>query len=177
MITAELLNSKLLINVEEDIEEVYSQYYYGKKTDQGLELSFTEGMHLFDRDLAEISVEGENPGREELYREFVERDEEFELKYRVYSDLRERGFIVKSGFKFGTHFRVYPRGANPYTDEKGKKDHTKWVVQAVRESESRDMEEISRAVRLAHNIRARMLWGVVDSEGDVTYLEIKHVKP
>ncbi len=28
----------------------------------------------------------------------------------AYRDLRNRGFIVKSGFKFGTHFRVYERG-------------------------------------------------------------------
>jgi tRNA splicing endonuclease len=32
-------------------------------------------------------------------------------------------------------------------------------------------------VRLAHSIRARMLWAVVDAEGCVTYYEIVRARP
>lgn len=31
----------------------------------------------------------------------------FEEMYDVYEDWREKGFVIKTGFKFGSHFRVY----------------------------------------------------------------------
>ncbi len=177
MITAELVNKKAVIWDEEDIETVYKDKYYGKKNDGKLELSLVEAAHLHDRDIIEVESDGETLSREEMFSKFSELDEDFKKKYTVYDDLRERGFIVKSGFKFGTHFRVYPRGANPYADEEGNRAHTKWVVQAVNESQKQGFEEMSRTVRLAHNIRAKMLYAVVDSESGVTYFENKRVTP
>ncbi|MFB6190433.1 MAG: tRNA-intron lyase [Candidatus Nanohaloarchaea archaeon] len=181
MITAKLAESRVRIVDGEDAEEVYSDYYYGKYQDEDnevLELSLAEAMHLVDRDVIEVEDSGEKLSREELYDRFSELDEEFAHKYKVYSDLRERGYIVKSGFKFGSHFRVYEEGVNPYSDgPKRQKQHTKWVVHAVPENETLSFSEMSRAVRLAHNIRATMLWGVVDSEGGVTYYEVEREKP
>jgi tRNA-intron endonuclease len=181
MITGKLVESRVRITDSEDAEEVYSDYYYGKYQGEGeevLELSLSEAMHLVDRDVIEVEGSGETLSREELYDRLVELDDEFPHKYKVYADLRERGYIVKSGFKFGSHFRVYEEGVNPYSDgPKRQKQHTKWVVHAVPENETLSFSEMSRAVRLAHNIRATMLWGVVDSEGGVTYYEVERSKP
>lgn len=179
MITGKLADSLVKVWDKEDAEEIYEKNYYGKYGEDGsLELSLSEAMHLVDRELLEIERESKVLDREEVYEVFAEKDSEFDFKYKTYSDLRERGYIVKSGFKFGAHFRVYPRGANPYQEgEKRQKDHTKWIVHAVPENEEMSFQEVSRAVRLAHNIRATMLWGVVDSEGGVTYYEVEHTTP
>lgn len=181
MITGNLAESRVRITGEEDAEEVYSDYYYGKFTDEEnkvLELSPEEAMHLVDREVIEVEGQDVTLSREEVYNYFSEVDDEFDYKYKVYSDLRERGYIVKSGFKFGSHFRVYEEGVNPYSDgPKRQKQHTKWVVHAVPENHTLSFQEMSRAVRLAHNIRATMLWGVVDSEAGVTYYEVERVKP
>lgn len=178
MIEAQLSESTVKIWDEEDGEEVHNEIYYGKFQDDYLELSPVEAMHLVDREIIEVFQDDQELDREELWDIFVERDEEFDFKYKVYDDLRERGYIVKSGFKFGAHFRVYPRGVNPYKDgPKKQKEHTKWVVHAVPENENLSFSELSRAVRLAHNIRATMLWGVVDSEAGVTYYEVERVTP
>jgi tRNA-intron endonuclease len=177
MIEAELVNKQAIIWDEEDVEEVYSEKYYGKKNEDRLELSLVEAAHLHKRDIITVKEEETELDEEQLFKKFSDIDSEFKEKYTVYDDLRERGYIVKSGFKFGTHFRVYPRGANPYTDEEGKRAHTKWVVQAAEESEEQGFEEMSRTVRLAHNIRAKMLYAVVDSESGVTYYETTRVTP
>lgn len=180
MIKAKLVDSRVRITGEEDADEVYSDYYYGKFQDgeDVLELSLCEAMHLVDREVIEVEEAGETLDREALYEELSRRDDEFSYKYKVYSDLRERGYIVKSGFKFGSHFRVYEEGINPYSEgPKRQKQHTKWVVHAVPENHTLSFSEMSRAVRLAHNIRATMLWGVVDSEGGVTYYEVEREKP
>ncbi|MFB6180747.1 MAG: tRNA-intron lyase [Candidatus Nanohalobium sp.] len=178
MVEGEFAGSCVKVWDEEDAEQVYEDLYYGKFLDGCLRLSPEESLHLVDRDELTVVDEGEEMSREALHQVFVDRDEDFVHKYRVYSDLRERGFIVKSGFKFGAHFRVYPRGVNPYKDgPKKQSEHTQWVVHAVPEDETMSFEEMSRAVRLANNIRATMLWAVVDSEAGVTYYEVDHVNP
>ncbi|MFB6174718.1 MAG: tRNA-intron lyase [Candidatus Nanohalobium sp.] len=180
MIEASLVESQVKVWDEEDAREVHDEKYYGKILDSGeLQLSLSEALHLVERDEIEVvGDDGEAFSREELFEEFTSRDDEFPQKFSVYSDLRERGYIVKSGFKFGAHFRVYPRGVNPYVDgPKDNKQHTQWVVHAVQEDLTMSFQEMSRAVRLANNIRATMLWGVVDSENGVTYYEVDHVNP
>ncbi|MFB6292457.1 MAG: tRNA-intron lyase [Candidatus Nanohaloarchaea archaeon] len=177
--TGKLTESRVKIWDEEDAEEVHGEKYYGKVMDDGhLELAPVEAMHLVDREELTVEESGEELSRDRLFERLSEVEEDFDQKYAVYSDLRDRGYIVKSGFKFGAHFRVYPRGVNPYSDgEKRQKQHTKWVVHAVPENHTLSFEEMSRAVRLAQNIRARMLWAVVDAEGGVTYYEVEHINP
>lgn len=157
---------------EDELEEVHTEDYYGKLKDGKLVLSPSETVHLLERDL--IGVE---QTFDEVYDFFIENDTDFSQKYAAYSDLRERGLIVKTGFKFGAHFRVYSRGVNPYKEEKGRKEHTKFIVHAVRENEDMSFQEMSRGVRLANNIRADMMWAVVDSEKDVTYYRVEHRNP
>jgi tRNA-intron endonuclease len=156
----------------EELEEIHSEAYYGKLKDAKLVLSPSEITHLLDRGLIDVEE-----SFEEVYDFFNENDSDFVQKYAAYSDLRERGLIVKTGFKFGAHFRVYSRGVNPYKQDKGRKEHTKFIVHAVRENEDMSFQEMSRAVRLANNIRADMMWAVIDSEKDVTYYQVGHKTP
>jgi tRNA-intron endonuclease len=173
------VETRVVVRDEEDAEEIFEENYYGKYNDEDvLELSLVEAYHLMQRDLIEVTEDGEQLSEDEAFEKFSGEDEEFYHKLKAYSDLRERGFIVKTGFKFGAHFRVYPRGVNPYEEgPKKQEQHTKWVVHAVPESESLSFSEMSRAVRLAQNIRATMLWAVVDSESGVTYYEVERVTP
>ncbi|MFB6116704.1 MAG: tRNA-intron lyase [Candidatus Nanosalina sp.] len=172
------VDTRVLVKDEEDAEEVFEDHYYGKYNDDVLELSLVEAYHLMDRDLLEVRKNGEEVSKEDALERFADEDPEFYHKLQAYSDLRERGFIVKTGFKFGAHFRVYPRGVNPYEEgPKKQEQHTKWVVHAVPEDEELSFSEMSRAVRLAQNIRATMLWAVVDSESGVTYYEVERKTP
>lgn len=173
-----LADSRVLVKDESDAEEIFEEHYYGKYNDEVLELSLVEAYHLVERELLNIVQNGKDLEKDKLLDKFSQDDSEFYHKLQAYSDLRERGFIVKTGFKFGAHFRVYPRGVNPYGEgPKKQEEHTKWVVHAVREDENLSFSELSRAVRLAQNIRATMLWAVVDSESGVTYYEVERKTP
>jgi tRNA-intron endonuclease len=172
------VDSRVVIRDEEEAEEIFEENYYGKYNEEVLELSLVEAYHLMQRGLLEVEDDADELSEEEAFEEFSGEDEEFYHKLQAYSDLRERGFIVKTGFKFGAHFRVYPRGVNPYEEgPKRQEQHTKWVVHAVPENEELSFSEMSRAVRLAQNIRATMLWAVVDSESGVTYYEVERKTP
>jgi tRNA-intron endonuclease len=180
----ELLESRVVI-WDSSATSLYDESGYGKplpetKSDR-LELELAEALYLLERE--KIKIFSKKSGRKKTMKfkdllEFaVDIIPQFKAQYAVYRDLRERGYLVKTGFKFGTHFRVYDRGIKLKRGPKTSKEHTKWIVHAVAEEAAFSLPELSRAVRLAHNIRATMLWAVVDKESDVTYYLVQRIAP
>ena len=166
---ATLLENKAIVS--KDFEQL-EQRSYGKRIDDRLELSFVETLYLVER--KKISVK---KGKTRLkFKELIETglkfDKRLHEKYIVYRDLRGRGLVVKTGFKFGCDFRVYKRGVVVKKGPKDPSEHTRWVVYCVPEDYTCSFQELSRAVRLAHSIRATMLWAIVDNENDITFYEI-----
>ena len=171
-----LLEEDKVITVE-NREHIYEPGYYGKDLGERLELALVEAVLLLKRGRIRVSSLGKQITFKELYDHACSLDKRFTHKYRVYEDLRERGLLVRTGFKFGCDFRVYERGVQLKKGPKSAKEHTKWIVFSVPEDFTMSFAELSRSVRLAHNIRARMLWAVVDNESDVTYYAITRHKP
>lgn len=171
---AELLENKAV--VEKNYGELVERSF-GKKSEKKVEISFTESIYLLEKEKIEVKKEGRKLSLKKLMLFALKRDPRIHEKYVVYKDLRERGLVVKTGFKFGCDFRVYQRGIGVKKGPKAPKEHTKWIVFAVPEDHTCSFAELSRSVRLAHSIRARMLWAVVDNENDVTYFEIVRAKP
>jgi tRNA-intron endonuclease len=100
------------------------------------------------------------------YRQMAqEADLEFPEKVAVYDDLRCRGFVPRTGYKFGHHFRVYS----------GKKVHSEMLVQALPAGAALPMSAISRSVRLAHSVKKKMLFGCEHSQG-IQYVEFARIK-
>jgi len=106
-----------------------------------------------------------------LFTELKKHDKEIATKYYVYRDLRKRGYVVRTGLKFGTYFRVYEKGIRVG------EGHSQWLVHPIQEQKRTSIYELARAVRLSHSVRKKMLWAVVDSEGDVTYYKIERIIP
>ncbi len=179
---AEFSENKVVVWSKEEGNRIYSEKYFGKWIDEEkttyLQLSLEEAMLLIERGHIKINYAGKHLTAEDFYQKCMAVDKEFPQKFTVYRDLRNRGYIVKSGFKFGTHFRVYDRGVNPYKEgSKETKEHTKYNVHAYPENHNLMPQEWSRYVRLSHNIRATALMAIVDEEGDVTYYKIIRTKP
>jgi tRNA-intron endonuclease len=92
-------------------------------------------------------------------------DVELGEKAAVYRDLRDRGYIPKTGYKFGHHFRVYS----------GQKVHSEMLVHAVAQGVRLPMSSISRSVRLAHSVKKKMLFGHQHTTG-IQYVEFARIK-
>ena len=101
----------------------------------------------------------------EIFSRACESDSEFPHKAAVYGDLRHRGYIPKTGYKFGHHFRVYS----------GQKAHSEMLVHAVQQEDGLPMSTISRSVRLAHSVKKKMLFGTVRTSG-IQYIEFARIK-
>jgi len=175
---AELEENRLIVWGKEDANCLFNDGWFGELFDDRLELSLIEGTFLLERKKIQVGKDKKKVSLKGIYKHSQKIDPRFVIKYTVYKDLRERGLPVRTGFKFGCDFRVYERGVTPV--KKGPKaqyEHTKWIVFCVAEDYKCSFQELSRAVRLAHNIRSHMLWAVVDNEGDCTYYQITYLSP
>ncbi|MBN2121600.1 tRNA-intron lyase [Candidatus Micrarchaeota archaeon] len=78
--------------------------------------------------------------------------------YSVYREWREAGYVVKTGFKFGTHFRIYFPGAKPG----GGKDwvHSKHVLHVFPKQSSLLISEWARAIRVAHSVKKTFILAI-----------------
>ncbi len=146
---------------------------FGENVEGKLLLSPEEALYLSEKrkSMKIIDEKNNEVSFDELMKYFSKKDKLFPLKYIVFRDLRDRGYIVRTGFKFGAHYRVYPRGVKPG------EGHSTWLVHIIEENHKMEFTEISRSVRLAQNVRKRMVFAVVDKEGDVTYYKIERFTP
>ena len=145
---------------------------YGKQEGKRLELSLVESLYLLEKGKIKVKKGAKNLAFKGLMEFALKLDKRIHERFTVYRDLRNRGLVVKTGFKFGSDFRVYERGVVVKRGPKAPGEHTKWVVYCVPEDYICSFQELSRAVRLAHSIRATMLWAIVDNDNDITYYEI-----
>ena len=178
MAKAELQEERVVIWDKDAANEIFESGWYGDFSEDRLELSLIEAALLLERQKIEIAKNKKKMSFQEFFKYCLKIDPRFSIRYSVYKDLRERGLPVRTGFKFGCDFRVYERGVKPI--KKGPKaphEHTRWIVFSVPEDYNCSFQELSRAVRLAHNIRANMLWAIVDNENDVTYYSITYLSP
>jgi len=153
--------------------EIYNQSRLGElKEDNRNHLSLIEGLFLLEKEKLEI-YDGRNKQieLEKYIKKAIKKAKNFLIRYAVFKDLRNRGYIVKTALKFGADFRVYERGIKPGDD------HAKWVVYPVHESNTLTWYEFAAKNRVAHSTKKRLLLGVVDDEGDVSYWECRWVRP
>lgn len=94
----------------------------------------------------------------------------FDEKYMVYKDLREKGYIVLSGLKFGVDFAIYEKGPGI--------EHAPYLVDVIVFNDSVSGDELIRAGRLATTVRKRFIIAIpnlVDKK--VRYLMFTWWKP
>jgi len=176
---ARLAEDRVIIWEREKGREIFESDYYGKLKEDRLELSLIEAAYLASTGVIKISdAEGKSLDAKAFIKYCCKIDRRFDFRYAVYNDLRGKQLPTRTGFKFGCDFRVYAKGVKPLKrGPKSAKEHTKWIVYAVPEKFVCSFQELSRAVRLAHNIRANMLWAIVNEECRVGYYQVTFFKP
>jgi tRNA-intron endonuclease len=168
---ATLLEDRVVLWDESASKRLHEQGFYGQPVGGRLQLSLVESAYLLERRLLQLA---DRLGATLELEDFKERarkiEEDFDLKYQVYKDLRDRKLVVKTGFKFGSHFRVYKQ-------VQGIKEvpHSEYLVHMVPQDHIFHLQAVSRAVRLAHSVRKQMLFAYLD--GTVKYLEIRRLRP
>ncbi|MDD5474546.1 MAG: tRNA-intron lyase [Candidatus Methanoperedens sp.] len=153
---ATLLEDRCMVWDSETSSILLNGGFFGKPMDEGhLQLSLIESCYLLKKGFLEIEqrnhVRLDFAGFSRLA-SLIESD--FMIKYAVYEKLRNHGLVPKTGFKFGTHFRVYKNFKTP-----AELSHSDYLVHAVEQKHVFSLQQLSRAVRLANSVRKEMIYG------------------
>ncbi len=158
-----LLDDRVLVDDSNAARTWAADEHLGTRHGEGLILSLTEATHLHERGILVLHP------KMDLAAHAASRQHHFTRTLPVYNDLRERGVVAKSGFKFGTHLRGYEGDPDA--------GHAAWLIHCARSNDTLHWSEISRAVRLAHGVRKHFLLAIHDAESTIHYLRLSWFRP
>ena len=168
---AELLDdNRLIIWDIKQARSLYNNGFYGKPLgdprpredfEDPLLLDPVEAQYLVDKKIIKIHKNKKNLNEKKLRKILENNFNDFDKKYRVYKDLRDRGYVVTPGIKYGSDFAVYEDGPGI--------DHAPYIVQIIDSDEQLSAAEIVKAGRLAATVRKSFILAVVNEE--IRYLE------
>jgi tRNA-intron endonuclease len=152
-------------------EALHAGGFYGNPLDESrLQLSLVESAYLVMRGrLAVSDVSGEVIGLDDFVARALRIEPDFERKLKVYADLRDKGLVAKTGFKFGSHFRVYEK-----VESVEKIPHSRYLVDAMEYGHVFRVQDLSQAVRLANSVRKEMAFAY-EKKG-IQYFSMGRVK-
>jgi tRNA-intron endonuclease, archaea type len=144
---------------------------YGSRVGARLELSLLEAVYLVAA--GQLALKDAKSGRRVAAAQLEQRARRLDPRFRerraTYGDLRGRKLVVKTGFKYGAHFRAYPR--NP------EHAHARYLVQAVPASHRTSWPEIAGGVRVAQGVRKEFVLAGVDPDARVRFVSLERIRP
>ncbi|WP_425597975.1 tRNA-intron lyase [Metallosphaera javensis (ex Sakai et al. 2022)] len=178
--SGELLGDKIVIFNLDEAKALYQMGFYGKPLtiskpksvkdiNKPLELSLLEGLYLSEQGLLEVRHLGDiwDVTRLESYATSIVT--KFRPLYLVYKDLKRRGFIVRSGIKFGSDFAIYTLGPGV--------EHAPFVVSVIDSSERLSVNELMSYGRVSHSTRKKLVLAIVNTQlSEIKYIMFKWVK-
>ena len=165
---AELIENRLVVWDIEDSRKLFSSGFFGKpigipkprqnEFEVPIILDLFEGYYLSSKSDIQIFQDGKKISQERLQKICREAVFQFKEKLAVYTKLREAGFVVTPGVKFGADFAAYERGPGL--------DHAPYLVRVSIPSNKMSATDIVLAGRLATTVRKQFIIAVVDSAKD-----------
>ncbi|MBN1793096.1 tRNA-intron lyase [Candidatus Woesearchaeota archaeon] len=172
VVKAMFARERVITEASDEARTFYAKSVFGTIIEGGrVQLSLLEALYLLEKGKLEITEKKKKITPEEFIRRARKVEPNFWIRYCVFKDMRSRGYIIKTALKFGADFRVYDRGIKPG------QDHARWIIFPVHEGETLTWYEFAAKNRVAHSTKKRLMMGIVDDEGDVTYYEIKWMRP
>jgi tRNA-intron endonuclease len=163
-IHARLIRGKVVVK-DEFAPLLYKAGYYGTlKSQNRLVLEPEEALLLARRQRIVVSeTKGELLDFSTLLERLGEGRAGLWTRFLVYSDLRSRGYVVRTGYGKGLLFRVYPRGA------KLNEATAKYFVCAISEGSPLKVGELDAFSKQAKRNRKKLMLAVLDRQGETTY--------
>ena len=170
LVEAELFDEYVLATGDYSIN-LYNKGYYGIPDHKGVTLNGFEALHLLE--LGRIQISRNNLDLEEnlIVIHFSKIVPDFMLRYLVYKDLRNRGYVINVGKGSAFFFRLYSR------DSKPKVGGANYYIKLLNEGGSIKLKELDDLIKLARESKKELIFGMVDAVGDVSYLRVNELIP
>ena len=98
----------------------------------------------------------------------LKHDSDILTKFLIYRDLRNRGYVVKDGFGFGSDFRVYERG---HFGEKG----AKFLIFGFNEGQQEKMGIMQKKIENITQMGKEPIIAVIERRGEIIYYKINRI--
>lgn len=151
-----------IIDDTETGNEIYEELWFGqygtyKVKEHGIinKLDIYETLFLIDKSALKVK----NSTRKDIIDTATKRRPDFPKLYEIYADWRSKGYVIKTGFKFGTHFRLYFPGAKP-TKAGESWIHSLHVIHVFPRDAKLLISEWARVIRVAHSVRKTFILAI-----------------
>ncbi len=160
----ELVENRIVIWDLEQSRNIFKDGFYGKplgipkpkdaEFNTPLILDLIEGYYLAKNDRLTIYQRNERNLISVKRMNVICKNEyaDFDSKYLVFTELRDNGYVVSPGIKFGCDFAVYEHGPGI--------DHAPYIVQVVRPDDMLTATAIILAGRLATTVRKQFILAI-----------------
>jgi tRNA-intron endonuclease len=169
MITAHSVSGQLQSNSREAFA-LFEKSCFGERDGDVVVYMPVEVLFLMKQRKLVMEKSGKPVPYEKAFASLKRMDPKISVRLPVFSDLRKKGFMLKTGLKFGGDFRVYDKGSRPGTA------HAKWILVCQKDSSKIDWSEFSSRNRVAHSTNKRVLLALVDQENNPNYYEISWMR-
>ena len=170
----ELVENRLIVWNIEDSRKLFSSGYYGKpigipkpkpeEIDVPLILDLIEGLYLLDNKKISISKNKKKVTVDAMTEICKKEYHDFDKKYLVYKNFRDKGYIINPGIKFGCDFAVYEKGPGI--------DHAPFLIQVYNRNDSITSTAIVLAGRLATTVRKQFILAIPKGKDKVDFLAL-----
>ena len=163
MIIGRLVENRIVVWDVTHSRKLFGSGYYGKplgipkpkgtEFEAPLVLDLIEGCYLVGKKKLEVfHIDGKPVPFAKIKKICKKEYVDFDTKYFVYHDLRDKGYIVTPGIKFGCDFAVYEQGPGI--------DHAPYLVQVFRATDELAATGIVLAGRLATTVKKQFILAI-----------------
>src|SRR5918992_1488608 len=160
MISGRLVENRIVVWDVFHSRALFGNGYYGKplgvpkpkgtEFDAPLVLDLIEGCYLVEQNKLEVfHIDGKPVPFAKIKKICKKQYVDFDADYLVYHNLRDKGYIVTPGIKFGCDFAVYERGPGI--------DHAPYLVQVLTREEIMTASAIVLSGRLATTVKKQFI--------------------
>ncbi len=171
---SELIENRVIVWNIEHSKKLFKDGYYGKpigiakpkpeEINVPLILDLIEAHYLLEKKRITISRSKKKISLDEMNEICKKEYHDFEKKYSVYKNFRDKGYIVNPGIKFGCDFAVYEKGPGI--------DHAPYLVQVYNRKDPLTTTGIVLAGRLATTVRKQFILAIPRRKNDVDFLAL-----
>ena len=170
----EIVENRIIILDIQESRDLFRNGYFGKpigipkpnpdEINVPLILDLMEGCYLLEISKIKIYRDKKKVSLDELIKICREEYHNFDKKYLVYKDFREKEYVVNPGIKFGCDFAVYNRGPGI--------DHAPYLIQVYNKNDSISSTGVVLAGRLASSVKKQFILAIPSGKNSVDYLAL-----
>ena len=167
-ITGKLIKNAVSILDQSIQNDLLSKGYGERYDDDEFILNSFETLYLLYIKKLQVLRITKNISFDSLIQIYKKDESDVFTKFLIYRDLRNRGYVAKNGFGFGSDFLVYEKG------QFGKKG-AKYLVFALNEGTQEKILHVQRNIEQITNMGKEPIIAVIERRGEVIYYKISKI--